>query len=240
MHTRFLSPLLLVLPSAWAGAQAASSTPAHPPAQTAAAPAVQAAPTTATAPATASPVRSHICLAPSSVQIATGTAADAMAAVRAVFTSYLTGPTLEVAPLSSRLPAQARQEAKADNCPYVLFTTLKQVHKTSGGGSSLISRMAGSAVQQGSYAVGGVTSSAGGQVAVNAAGGAAGAAATNYGSQTKPDDELTLSTQLESGDGKVLVNMTDKRKAQSVGEDLLTPLVEKAATAVANAVTPTK
>ena len=158
--------------------------------------AAQAAPTATTAPATASSVRAHIRLAPSSVQIATGTAADAMSAVRAVFTSYLTGPTLEVAPLTSRLPAQARQEAKTDNCPYVLFTTLKQVHKTSGGGgNSLLGRMAGGAVQQGSYAVGGVTSSVPAGVAVNAAGGAAGAAATNYGSQTKPDDELTLSTR---------------------------------------------
>ncbi len=234
MHTRLLSPLLLLVPSTWLGAQAAPTTPAPA--------AAQAAPTATTAPATASSVRAHICLAPSSVQIATGTAADAMSAVRAVFTSYLTGPTLEVAPLTSRLPAQARQEAKTDNCPYVLFTTLKQVHKTSGGGgNSLLGRMAGGAVQQGSYAVGGVTSSVPAGVAVNAAGGAAGAAATNYGSQTKPDDELTLSTQLESGDGKVLVNMTDKRKAQSVGEDLLTPLVEKAATAVANVVaTPAK
>jgi hypothetical protein len=161
-----------------------------------------------------------------------------MGAVRTVFTSYLTGPTLEVAPLQSRLPAQARQEAKADNCPYVLFTTLKQVHKTSGGGSSLFSRAAGSAIQQGSYAVGGASGSVPGSIAANAAGGAAGSVASNYGSQTKQDDELTLSTQLESGDGKVLVNMTDKRKAQSAGEDLLTPLVEKAATAVANAVTP--
>ena len=47
---------------------------------------------------------------------------------------------------------------------------------------------------------------------------------------------MTLTTHLESADGKVLVDMTGKRKADSNGEDMLTPLVEKAATAVANAI----
>ncbi len=158
-----------------------------------------------------------------------------MTAVRETFTSYLTGPSLEVAPLTARLPDQAREEAKAANCPFVLFTSVKQVH-SSGGGGSLFGRVAGTAIQQGAYAAGGATGSAAGQIGINAAGGAAGAAASTYGSYTKPNDELTLTARLESGDGKVLVNSTNKKKAESTGEDLLTPLVEKAATSVAGAV----
>jgi hypothetical protein len=181
------------------------------------------------------PAKAHICLAPSSVETASGTAMQAMQAVRETFSSFLTGPTLEVAPLQSRLPSQAIAEAKAANCPFVLLTTLKQVHK-GGGGPSLLGRAAAGAVQGGAQSVGGFASSAGAGVAANATSGAAGAAAQNYGSGTQSKDEMTLSTHLENADGKVLVDMTDKRTAQSNGEDMLTPLVEKAATAVANAV----
>ena len=159
-----------------------------------------------------------------------------MTAVRETFTSFLTGPTLEVAPLTARLPDQAREEAKAANCPYVLFTSVKQTHSSGGGGGSFLGRAAGSAIQQGAYAAGGITGSTAGQIGINAAGGAAGAAASNYGSYTKPNDELTVTARLESGDGKVLVNTSNKKKAESTGEDLLTPLVEKAATQVAGAV----
>jgi hypothetical protein len=225
MNARFLAPLLLTLSAASAGAQAAPAPGAATP-----------------APMQATPGKAHICLAPTSVETAGGTAADAMNAVRATFTSYLTGPTLEVAPLSSRLASQVRQEAKASNCPYLLLTTLKQVRKTSGGG--ILSRVAGGAVQEGAYQIGGVGSSTAGRIGADAASGAvgaAGAAASTYGSSTKSSDELTLTSHLESADGKVLVNMSGKRKAESNGEDMLTPLVEKAATAVAGAVaTPMK
>ena len=139
-----------------------------------------------------------------------------MTAVRETFTSYLTGPTLEVAPLTARLPDQeAREEERSARqlSSFVLFTSVKQVHSSGGGGSGLLGRVAGSAIQQGAYAAGGVTGNAAGQIGINAAGGAAGAAATNYGSYTKPNDELTLTARLESGDGKVLVNSTNKKKA---------------------------
>jgi hypothetical protein len=190
---------------------------------------------TAQAGGAATPAKAHICLAPSSVETASGTAAQAMQAVRETFSSFLTGPTLEVAPLQSRLASQAKEEAKAANCPFVLLTTLKQVHK-SGGGPNLLGRAAAGAVQGGAQSVGGFASSAGANAAANATAGAAGGAAQSYGSSTQSKDEMTLSTHLENADGKVLVEMTDKRTAQSNGEDMLTPLVEKAATAVANAV----
>jgi hypothetical protein len=208
MNARYLAPvLLMVMPGALAAQAVAGGTPA----------------------------KAHICLAPSSVETASGTAAQAMQAVRETFSSFLTGPTLEVAPLQSRLPSQAKAEAKAANCPFVLLTTLKQVHK-GGGGPSLLGRAAAGAVQGGASAAGGLVGSPGGAVAANATAGAAGGAASSYGSSTQSKDELTLSTHLENADGKVLVEMTDKRTAQSNGEDMLTPLVEKAATAVANAV----
>ena len=56
----------------------------------------------------------------------------------------------------------------------------------------------------------------------------------------KTQDELTLTSRLESGDGKVLLQQTDKRKATSDGEDLVTPVVQHAAEAIADAVAKTK
>jgi hypothetical protein len=73
-------------------------------------------------------------------------------------------------------------------------------------------------------------------LAAGAAAGAAGAVAYDFASSTKTKDELSLTYHLESAAGKVLVDETEKRKAQSDGEDLLTPVVEKAAEAVAAAV----
>jgi hypothetical protein len=86
MNARYLAPVLMMVMPAAVAAQAGGTT-----------------------------AKSHICLAPSSVETASGTAAQAMAAVRETFTSFLTGPTLEVAPLQSRLPSQAKAEAKAAN-----------------------------------------------------------------------------------------------------------------------------
>src|ERR1700722_6829363 len=150
MRARYLAPVLLVVMPAVVAAQAA-----------------------APAPAAATPGKSHICLAPSSVETASGTAAQAMSAVKETFTSFLTGPTLEVAALQSRLPSQAKAEAKAANCPYVLLTTLKQVHK-GGGGPNLFGRAAAGAVSGGASAGGGLVGPPGGAVAAAARAGGGG------------------------------------------------------------------
>jgi hypothetical protein len=75
----------------------------------------------------------RICLAPASAHT-TGDNTQAANAVRETFTSFLTGPTLVVIPLSARVESQARIEARQHDCPFVLFTTLEQKHKKKGGG----------------------------------------------------------------------------------------------------------
>jgi outer membrane lipoprotein SlyB len=101
--------------------------------------------------------------------------------------------------------------------------------------------LAAGAVQNGAYAVGSSSSSTVARVATSAAAGAAGAAASayTYASIVKTRDELALVSRLESGDGKVLLQRTDKRKASSDGEDLVTPVVQHAAEAIADVVTRT-
>jgi hypothetical protein len=176
----------------------------------------------------------RICLAPASVEGASGSAASAMDAVRETFSSYLTGPSLRADPLKARLASQVKEEAKQSGCPYLLLTTIKHVQKRGGGG--LLGRMAAGAAQQGAWEAGVASGSTAGRIAGHAAYGAAGQAAYDYASSTRNKDEMTLGYRLETPDGKVLVEKKDKRKASQDGEDLLTPLVENASEALVAAI----
>jgi hypothetical protein len=174
-----------------------------------------------------------ICLAPASAQIPDMRSDEAGTAVGQMFTSYLTGPSLSVVPLTARLASQAREEARQKNCVYVLFASVRQERKTQTTG--LLGRIAAGALQNGASQVAANTGSAGTRVVASAAAG--GAANTYIASSTRIRDTLELEYRLESADGKTLTAHTEKRKATSDGEDLLTPLVEQAAEAVASKVT---
>lgn len=192
---------------------------------------MMAAPGTASAQDSAAVKR--ICLAPATVE-ASASSDAAIGAVQEAFTTYLSGPTLATQPLKARLTSQVRQEAHQAGCPYLLLATVKHEKKR---GSGILGRVAAGAVQQGAWEAGMGSGSAAGRIAGQAAYGAAGAAATAaYASTFHAKDELTLSYRLESPEGKVLAEDRDKRKAKADGEDLLTPLVEKAAEAIAGVV----
>lgn len=174
----------------------------------------------------------RVCLAPTRVKGASDNDA-AMAAVRETFTSLLTGPTIGVSPLSARLESQAREEARQAGCPYILFTTLEQKHKEA---HSLLGRIASGAVESGGYMAAARATTVAGEVAASAAAGAASAAVSTFAGSVKSEDEVKLSYRLESAGGKAIVKKSEKRKADSDGEDLLTPLVGEAAEAIAAAV----
>ena len=183
--------------------------------------------------ASAAPATTQICLAPAAVEAAPN-GVDPLAAVREAFSSFLPGPTLAVQPLSARLQSQVRQEAKLAGCRFLLLTTVKHERKTGGGG--LLGKMVGGAVQQGAWAVSGsVAGSVAGQVAAGAVAGAASSAINDYAASSRQTDELTLSYRLESGEGQKLLEKSEKRKAKADGEDLLTPLAQKASEAIAEA-----
>ncbi len=175
----------------------------------------------------------RICLAPAAVETSASSDA-AVNAVREAFTAYLTGPTLQAQALQARLASQVRLEARQAGCPFLLLTTVKHEKKR---GSGLLGRVAAGAAQQGAWETGVASGSTAGRIAGQAVyGAAAGVAASNYAATFHAKDELTLSYRLESPDGKALAEGKDKRKAKADGEDMLTPLVEKAAEAVAEAV----
>ncbi|MEP6689439.1 MAG: hypothetical protein ABJC36_13905 [Gemmatimonadales bacterium] len=182
--------------------------------------------------AQSAPPQPHICLGPTSVESTPGSAMTAANAVRETFAAFLTGPTLGTASLSARLESQAREEAKQVGCPFVLYTTLKHEQKR-GGGGSLLGRMAGGAAQQGAWAAGSAVGSAAGRVAA----GAAASAAYDYSANVRNKDVMTLGYRLESAAGGVVAEDSEKRKAKSDNEDMLTPLVQRASEAVAAQVT---
>ena len=176
----------------------------------------------------------EICLAPASVQVAAGKSEEAVQAVREVFVSFLSGPTLKVTPLTSRLASQAKEEAQQGHCRYILFVTLTHKKK---GGSNLFTRAAGEAAGTAVWHIPG-GGSAGSAAARTAATSVASSALRGVSSNVKAKDEMTLDYRLEAGDGSApLLAKSEKVKAKSDGEDLLTPLVERAAGAIANTVT---
>ena len=179
--------------------------------------------------AAAAPTMTRICLAPVSVE-ASPAGMDPVVAVRDAFTSFLTGPSLAVQPLTARLQSQVREEAKLAGCRFVLFPSVRHERKRAGGG--ILGRAASGAVQQGAWAVSGSATSTVGRVMTGAAAGAASSAVNDYASYSHNKDELTLKYRLESATGAVLVDKSEKRKAKADGEDLLTPVVQRAAEAV--------
>jgi hypothetical protein len=178
------------------------------------------------------PAATRICLAPATVEAAPG-GFDPETAVRETFTGFLTGPTLSVTPLKARLASQAREEAKLAGCSFTLIPTIKHVRKTGGGG--FLGKVVAGGVQQGAWSAAGAAGSSVGRIAAGAAAGAAANAASDYAASSQVKDEMTLKYRLESAAGKVLIEKSDKRKAKSDGEDLLTPMVRPAAEAVAQA-----
>jgi hypothetical protein len=168
----------------------------------------------------------RICLVPTTVEASNNSAA-AVDAVRESFASFLTGPSLRSEALKARLESQAREEAKQADCPFVLLTTLKLVSKRSGG--STLGQIAAGAARQGAWEAGARSGNGAGRIAGSAAYGGLSQAVYGYAATIRNKDELTLGWRLEAADGAVLVEEREKRNAKSDGEDLLTPVVQRAA-----------
>ena len=152
---------------------------------------------------------------------------QAAEALRHTFASFLNGPSVELVSLNSRLSSQALEEAKQAQCDFILSSSLTQ--KKGGGG------MFGKAL--GNIA----TSAVGHLPGASTTGGAVARSVTIRGVYTAADvsrsikskDELSLQYRLESTNGtKPGLSKTEKAKARSDGEDIFTPLVEKAAEAI--------
>jgi hypothetical protein len=156
--------------------------------------------------------------------------------VRTLISQYLGGPKLEIIPLSALLPQQVDAEAKEKQCDYVVYSSITQ--KKGGGGLGFLksaSSMAG--IIPG---VGGMAGAAG-AIAGAAAATAASSAAANMAGNVKAKSDVTFEYQLiQPGNATPVLANKSTAKAKSDGEDVITPLIEAAATSIVNKISPAK
>jgi hypothetical protein len=209
-----------------------------------------AAATKATAPpAPAAPTpKTKICLVLPKAQLGQGTNGEDVAEpVRATLTAYLGGPATELIPLTARIPIQIDAEAQVTGCEYVLYSTVTQ--KKGGGFGKMFAAAAPIATMAGGMAGmgGNYATMMGAQVVASAATSAAaqsaqqeamealgGAAKTNI----KKGDQITLEYKLmKAGVAEPVAVQSAVAKAKENGEDLVSPLIEQAATQVLTAIT---
>jgi len=158
-----------------------------------------------------------------SVQGAEGSATSLATAVRDLFVSYLTGPSIRSIPLESRLAPQAALEAGQKGCGHVVIPSVTK--KRSGGGAmgGALGQAVGTAAWSLPY--GGAASGVGRAAAIGAA-----QTLSGFAGETRRKDEITLGYRV--GTPETVVNaapVSNKAKAKVDGEDLITPLVERAA-----------
>ena len=160
------------------------------------------------------------------VQGMSGSAVDAASGLRDLIARYLNGPSLKVVSLDALLPSQAAGEAKQKGCEPLLFVTLTR--KSGGRG---LAKALGSAAGASSWRVPYGGSAASAAAHAGAAGGLQ--AASSIAQSTKAKDEVRLEYRLESAGGQVQFGpRTETRSATADGEDLLTPVVMRAAEAI--------
>jgi hypothetical protein len=167
-----------------------------------------------------------------SVQGVEGSATDVATAVRDLFVSYLTGPSIRSIPLESRLPSQAALEAGEKECGHVLLPSVTKKKRSGGMFGGAVGQAVGTAAWHIPY--GGSAGTAAGRAAA-----IAGAHTfSNLASETRRKDEMTLGYRVGTPESVVNVKaISAKAKAKVDGEDLLTPLVERAAQDVLAAAT---
>jgi hypothetical protein len=196
----------------------------------------------------APPPKTKICLVLPKAQLGQGTSgADVAEPVRATLTAYLGGPATELVPLTARIPIQIDAEAQEIGCAYVLYSAVTQkkgggfgkmfaaaapiagmVGGMGGMGGNYGAMMAGQAVAQ-------VATTAAAQSAQQEAMEALGGAAK---SNIKKGDQITLEFKLlKPGEAQPVIAQSGVAKAKENGEDLVSPLIEQAATAVLTAIT---
>lgn len=164
-----------------------------------------------------------------SVQGVDGRAGDVSGALRDLLTSYLTGPSLKAVPLEARLQSQAVEEARQKGCGNILTATLTR--KRSGGG--VLGKALGQAAGTAAWYVPGAASATG--VVARGAVIAGAQAVSTVASSTRAKDEMRLDYKLSSLDEVASAKpVTLQAKAQADGEDILTPLAEKAAETIAS------
>lgn len=189
------------------------------------------------------PGKIRIGVAPPDAQLGQGNnaGADYSTPIRNAEIALMSGPAVEIAALDSHIALQIQAEAQQKQCDFILFSGVAVKH-SSGGGFGKFMKMAAPVASM--TPMGAMGKGMGGAVAAQAASAAASAAAmsaqqqamnqlSGFNGQIKSKDDVTVEYQLvATGQSSPLAQNSLKGKAKSDGEDVLTPLLQQAATSV--------
>ncbi|HEY7290179.1 MAG TPA: hypothetical protein VH583_10110 [Vicinamibacterales bacterium] len=160
------------------------------------------------------------------VQGVPGSAADAAAGVRDLVVSYLNAPSVKVVALEAKLLSQAADEARAKDCEPLLVISVTRKAGNGGFGKAL-GQAAGSSAW---YVPGGGTVAS---AAARAAATGGLQVASSLAASTRAKDEVRLEYRLQTTGGQTQFGPNTERQSAKVdGEDLLTPVVMRAAEAI--------
>jgi hypothetical protein len=181
-----------------------------------------------TVSAQVSPSPPCIAIVMPSVQGVEGDATAVGGSVRELFASFLRGPSLQVVLLEARLASHAVDEARQKGCARVLSIVLAR--KGGSGRGSAVGRIVG---QAGSYAAWGLPVGGIGGAVARGATVATAQAISELASSTRVRDEMRLDYKVVSLDGTTALGpKTENATAKVDGEDLLTPMTQRAAEAI--------
>jgi len=159
-----------------------------------------------------------------SVQGAEGSATDIGNGVRDLFASFLNGPSIKTIALEARLESQALVEAKQKSCGNLLVMTLTVKHGRGGLMSKAIGQGLGTAAMYAPVPGSGVAAAAARSAVIGGA-----QTVSTLASSTKAKDEMQLEYRLAAiADPEHATPHTEKAKARTDREDLLTPMAERA------------
>lgn len=194
------------------------------------------------------PGKIRIGVVPAQAQLGQGNNAqqDYGTPIRNAIVYLMSGPAVEIAPLDARIPVQVQAEAQLKQCDYILYSAVTVAHANAGGFGKFMKMgsMAANLTPMGAMAHG-----MGGMIAAQAASTAMQTAAmsaqqqamnqlSGFNGQIKSKDDVTVDYQLYPiGQAQPKIQNELKGKAKSNGEDVLTPLIQQAATAVLTDVT---
>jgi hypothetical protein len=182
----------------------------------------------------------RIGVAPPEAQMGQGnnSGADYSTPIRGAEIALMSGPAVEIMPLDSHVPMQLQAEAKQKQCDFVMYSSVSVTHgqATGFGKFAKYGTMAASMTPMGVMAHG-MGAAAAAQAAAAAASQMAQQQAVNqlagFNGQIKSKDDVTVQYQLvAAGQTAPLLQNTLQGKAKSNGEDVLTPLLQQAATSV--------
>jgi len=190
------------------------------------------------------PGKIRIGIAPADAQLGQGNNAQADYAtpIRNSIILMMNGPAVEIAALDARIPMQVQAEAVQKQCDYILFSSVTVKH---GGGSfGKFMKMGNAAASMNPMMV--MTKSVSAMAASQAAAQAASMTAqqqavsqlSSFNGQIKSKDDVIVDYHLfPTGQEKARLENSLKGKAKSDGEDVLTPLIQQAATTILTDVT---